>query len=199
MEIGIIGAGAIGQAVARQIVGAGEQVILSNRRGPQSLAGAVAELGPRARAGSVAEAAAAEVVVLAVQWQHLGEAVADLPPWAGRIVIDATNPVIQPGFRVAELDGRGSSQVVADLLPGARLVKAFNTLTPAVLARDAREAGGQRVIFLSGDDTGARAAVAELVGRMGFSPIDLGGLASGGRLQQFPGGPLPALNLIRLP
>lgn len=60
----------------------------------EDIAAAVAELGPRARAGSVAEAAAAEVVVLAVQWQHLAEAVADLPPWAGRIVIDATNPVI---------------------------------------------------------------------------------------------------------
>lgn len=100
---------------------------------------------------------------------------------------------------MAELDGRGSSEVVADLVPGARLVKAFNTLTPAVLARDAREAGGRRVVFYSGDEAGAQAAEGELIGRMGFFPVDLGGLATGWRLQQFPGGPLPALNPIRLP
>lgn len=202
MHIGIIGAGAIGQAVARQVVRAGLTVTLSNSRGPASLAGLVEQLveqlGPNARAGSVRDAAAADIVVLAVQWQQLRSALADMPAWDGRIVIDATNPIIQPGFRLAELGGRSSSEVVAELLPGARLVKAFNTLPPAVLASDARQAGGRRVIFMSGDDAAAKSSVGQLLDRLGFAGIDLGSLALGGKLQQFPGGPLPTLNLIRL-
>ena len=79
------------------------------------------------------------------------------------------------------------------------MVKAFNTLTPAVLGADPREAGGLRVIFLAGDDMLAKSEVERLIDRMGFFPIDLGGLTACGRLQQFPGGPLPTLNLIKLP
>ena len=100
METGIIGAGAIGQAIALQAVRAGLNVTLSNRRGPESLAGVVEQLGPNARAGSVREAAAADIVVLAVNWQQLPDALADLPAWNGRIVVDATNPIVQPGFLV---------------------------------------------------------------------------------------------------
>ncbi len=199
METGIIGAGAIGQAIALQAVRAGLNVTLSNRRGPESLAGVVEQLGPNARAGSVREAAAADIVVLAVNWQQLPDALADLPAWNGRIVVDATNPIVQPGFRVAELGGRTSSEVVAELVPGARLVKAFNTLPIAVLASDPQPAGGRRVIFLSGDDQDANTSVARFVERLGFAAVDLGSLATGGRLQQFPGGPLPTLNLVKLP
>lgn len=199
MEIGIIGAGAIAQAFARQAIQAGHTVILSNRRGPDSLTEVIGRLGPRARADHVAAAAAAELVVLSVPWQQLAEAVAGLPDWGGRIVIDTTNPVIQPGFRLAELGGKTSSEVVAGLLPGARLVKAFNTLPSALLVADPQEAGGRRVVFLSGDDAGAKAEVGRLIDDLGFTGIDLGSLADGGRLQQFPGGPLPVLNLIRLP
>jgi predicted dinucleotide-binding enzyme len=100
---------------------------------------------------------------------------------------------------VADLGGRTSSEVVAEQAPGARLVKAFNTLPPPVLAADPRQAGGARVIFLSGDDGAAKTTVRALLQRLGFAAVDLGGLVSGGRLQQFPGGPLPALNLIKLP
>ena len=198
MNIGIIGAGAIAQAIAQQIVRAGLRVTLSNRRGGDSLREITQQLGPHAKAGSVQEAAAADIVILAVQWQQIPDAVKDLPQWNNRIVIDTTNPIIQPGFRIAELGGRSSSEVVADLLPGARLVKSLNTLTPPVLAKDTREAGGQRVMWLSGDDADAKATVAGLLSRFGFAPIDLGALATGGRLQQFPGGPLPTLNLVKL-
>ena len=93
--------------------------------------------------------------------------------------------------------GRTSSEVVADLVPGARLVKAFNTLSPTVLGADPRTPAGRRVIFLSGNDAGANDRVGRLVERAGWAPVDLGALASGGRLRQFPGGPLPTLNLIR--
>lgn len=197
MKIGIIGAGAIGQAYARQFARAGHHIILSNSRGPASLTDAVRELGAGAKAGTLSEAAAADIVLLAITWQQLPLALTSLPAWNGRIVIDATNPIL-PGFVIAELNGRTSSEVVASLVPGARLVKAGNTLPTALAAADPREAGGNRVLFVSGDDADAKAQVAALFEQAGFAPVDLGGLVSGGRLQQFPGGPLPALNLIKL-
>ena len=89
-------------------------------------------------------------------------------------------------------------QIVADLVPGARLVKAANTLGANVLGADPHDAGGRRVIFLSGDDALAKAAVVELFDAAGFFPIDLGDLVTGGRMQQL-GDPLPSHNLVRLP
>jgi predicted dinucleotide-binding enzyme len=198
MNIGIIGAGGIATAFAQQVLKAGHQVTLSNSRGPESLAGVVRELGAGARAGTRQQAAEAEIVLVAVPWQQLPAALADLPPWAGRIVIDANNPVLQPGFRLAELGGRNSSQVFADLVPGARVVKAVNTLPVAVLAADPQQSGGKRVLFVSGDEAAAKAEVVRLLQALGFATIDLGPLAVGGVLQQFPGGPLPALNLLQL-
>jgi len=106
MNIGLIGAGAIGQAFARQALKAGCEVVISNSRGPESLAELVRKLGPGAKAGTPQQAAQAEIVVVAVPWQHLQNALADLPPWEGRIVVDTTNPVVMPGFRVADLGGR---------------------------------------------------------------------------------------------
>lgn len=194
----LFGAGNIGQAIARQMVRAGRTVIISNSRGPTSLASVVRELGSKVAAGTVQQAAAAEIVALAVPWNHLPSALAGLPPWDGRIVIDATNPLSMPELKVADLGGKTSSEVVADLVPGARVVKAFNTLTPELLGSDPREAGGRRVNFFSGDDPAAKKEVARLLQDAGFAGIDLGGLVTGGKLQQFPGGPLPTLNLIKL-
>jgi predicted dinucleotide-binding enzyme len=198
MTIGIIGAGGIGQAFAAHAVHAGYDVLLSNSRGPESLSAVARELGGKARATTRQEAAQASVVVVAVQWQQLGSALADLPAWNGRIVIDATNPVEMPDFRLANLGGRTSSEIVAAMTPGARVVKTANTLQRAVLASDPHHAGGRRVLFMSGDDAEAKAVVGEMLSAMGFASIDLGGLAVGGPLQQFPGGPLPNQNLIKL-
>jgi hypothetical protein len=198
MKFGIIGAGGIGQALAHQLLQAGYQVTLSNSRGPESLAAVVRELGSRVRAGTREEAALADVVVLAVPWQQIRAALSGLPAWNGRILIDATNPVVQPGYRLADLDGSTSSEIVSTLAPGARVVKAANTLPVAVLSADPRQAGGRRVIFLSGNDSAAKADVSSIFERVGFATIDLGALATGGRLQQFPGGVLPTLNLIKL-
>lgn len=195
--VGIIGAGAIGQAFARQLVNAGIDVILSNSRGPDSLAAVVDGLGPHASAGTPRQAAEADLVFVSVNWSRLEEALAGID-WNGRIVIDANNPVLLPGYRLAELGGRNSSQVFAGLVPGARVVKAFNTLLASVLASDPRQGGGRRVVFQSGDDGAAKAVVAGLIERLGFAGIDLGSLAVGGALQQFPGGVLPAVNLVRL-
>jgi predicted dinucleotide-binding enzyme len=198
MNIGIVGAGGIGQAFAKHVARAGYEVIVSNSRGPESLKGLVAQLGPRAKAGTRFEAALADVVVLAVQWSHLRDATTDLPPWNGRILIDATNPVLLPDFRIADLGGRTSSEIVAALAPGARVVKVANTLLTALLGADPRQAGGRRVLFMSSDDASAKAQVTGILERVGFATVDLGGLVAGGKLQQFPGGPLPNLNLIKL-
>ena len=97
----------------------------------------------------------------------------------------------------ATLYGWTSSQVLADLVPGARVVKAANTLGAAVLGSDPHEAGGRRVIFLSGDDAEAKSEVSAPFEDAGLVAIDLGGLVSGGALQQL-GGPLAGVNLIKL-
>jgi 8-hydroxy-5-deazaflavin:NADPH oxidoreductase len=142
MNIGIIGAGDIGQAFAGQVVKAGYEVIVSNSRGPESLTGVVHQLGPLAKAGVRQEAAQADVVVLAVPWSALGAALSDLPAWSGRILIDATNPVVQPGFRLADLNGSTSSEIVASLVPGARVVKGGKYLGQCL--GDSRSEAGRR-------------------------------------------------------
>ena len=197
MKIGILGAGGIGQAFASQVAKAGYDVIVSNSRGPETLQDFVSRFGRNVKAGMREEAARAEVVVLAAQWQQVPGALADLPAWNGRILIDATNPVVMPDFRLADLGGRTSSEVVASLAPGARVVKTANTLPPPVLGSDPKQPGGHRVLFLSGDDAAAKADVAAILEKVGFAPVDLGTLAIGGKLQQFPGGPLPGLNLSK--
>ena len=196
--VGILGAGGIGQAFAGHMAKAGYDVILSNSRGPESLAEAVSRMGPRARAGTREQAAASDIVFLSVPWSEVPSALADLRPWNNRILIDATNPVLQPGFRLAELGGRNSSQAVAAAAPGARVVKTANTLLRSVLASDPQENEGRRVLFVSGDDSGANTVVSQMLQKAGFAVIDLGSLSVGGYLQQFPGGPLATLNLVKL-
>jgi len=137
---------------------------------------------------TVPEAAAAGIVAIAVPWSSVPTAVSGLQ-WHGQTVIDATNAWD------AELGGRTSSELVADLVPGARLVKAANTLWAEVLGADPHEAGGRRVIFLSGDDAAAKASVVELFDAAGFFVIDVGDLVTGGRMQQ-QGGPVAALMVV---
>ena len=108
------------------------------------------------------------------------------------------SPIEAPLFKPVDLKGRVSSEIVAELVPGARLVKAFNHLRAEVLAADPRADGGRRVLFYSGDDNATKAEVAALIDRIGFAGIDLGSLAIGGKLAQFPGGPLPNQNLIKI-
>jgi len=152
----------------------------------------VAVLGDGASAGTVADAAAARIMVIAVPWASVPDALAGLQ-WNGQIVVDATND-----FDPSDLDGRTSSEVVVDLVGGAPVVKAANTLGAAVLGADPHEAGGQRVLFLSGDDLDAKAEVSALFQDAGFFTIDLGDLITGGEMQQI-GAPLAGANLIRLP
>ncbi len=195
--IGIIGAGHAGQAFARVAQRAGCEVVIANGRGPQSLAAVVEALGTGVSAGTADEAAAALVVVIAVPWASVPEAVASLA-WEGKIVVDQTNAFLLPEMKLADLGGRSSSEIVAELVEGARVVKAANTLAAELLGSDPDVAGGRRVLFLSGDDGAAKAVVADLFEGAGFFPIDLGDLVIGGRMQQA-GGPLAGVNLVRLP
>jgi predicted dinucleotide-binding enzyme len=190
--VGIIGAGRIGQAMARTAQRAGRPVVIANSRGPETLTAVVSALGEGVSAGTVEQAAALGIVVLGVPWPRVPNAVQGLE-WYGQCVIDATND-----FDPRDLNGRTSSELTADLVAPARVVKTANTLTAAVLASDPHEVGGQRVIFLSGDDDDAKAEVIALFQDAGFFAIDLGGLRRGGEMQQV-GGPLAGVNLVRLP
>ena len=190
-DVGIIGAGRIGQAMARTALRAGRSVAIANSRGPGSLTSVVSALGDGVSAATVQQAAAAGIVVIGVPWPRVQQALEGLE-WSGQIVIDATND-----FAPNDLNGKTSSEVVAGLVRGASVVKAANTLGAAVLGSDPHEGGGQRVIFLSGDDGDAKAEVISLFEDAGFSTIDLGALITGGAMQQL-GAPLAGVNLIRL-
>jgi 8-hydroxy-5-deazaflavin:NADPH oxidoreductase len=191
--VGIIGAGRIGQTMARIARRAGRQVVISNSHGPESLTSLVQELGAGVSAGTVQDAAGADIVVIAVMWPDVPQAVDGLA-WEGRIVLDPTNDFDASDLR----DGETSSEVVAKLVAPARVVKAANTLGADVLGSDPQQAGGQRVLFMSGDDADAKTAVGELLQDAGFSVIDLGELHAGGLMHQVHA-PLAGNNLIRLP
>ena len=197
-SFGIIGSGNIGQTVARHLLKAGFPVILSNSRGADSLKETVSSLGTGAKAGSIQDAVKADIVLLSLPWSEI-PSLSGVIDWNNKIVIDATNHFISfaPEYKVADLKGKSSSQVVAELLPGARLVKAFNTLYFKILAEDPGQAGGKRVLFVSGDDASSKTEVMEIIKSLGFAAVDLGDLANGSKLQQAKGA-LSSLNLIQL-
>jgi 8-hydroxy-5-deazaflavin:NADPH oxidoreductase len=198
MTIGIIGAGSIGATFARKLAQADIPAILSNGRGPDSLADLVAEIGGAVRAGTRNEAAAQDMVLVAVNWSKLPDALGGLPDFGGRIVIDANNPIVAPPFKLAELHGQPSTEVFADYVPGARVVKAFNHLPAKLLAEDPHTLGGQRVLFFAGANAPAKVEVAALIDKLGFFGVDLGQVNEGGRAINVPGGALTIQNLIRL-
>jgi 8-hydroxy-5-deazaflavin:NADPH oxidoreductase len=197
MTYSIIGSGNIGSAVARQFARKGIDVAIANTRGVGSLASLVKELGRHIIPQTLEAALKAEIVILAAPFTAVAGIARAGNDWKGKIVIDATNAIDFPAFKPTDLGGRPSSEVVAENLRGARLVKAFNTLPAAVLAADPTEHGGHRVLFVSGNDAEANSKVAALVEILGFAAITLGKLAEGGLLQQF-GGPLTLQNLVKL-
>lgn len=213
MTIGIIGAGALGSNFARALAKSGISATISNSRGPGSLASLVAELGASIKAGTVQEAASADIVLLAVRWIDAGKVLRGLPAWNGRIVIDGTNPVefINPaspeandprnplaayGIKAVDLGGKHSSQIIRQFVPGARVVKAFNHLNVNALQQP-EVAGGKRVLFYSGDDAAAKGQVREIIEASGFFPVDLGALDVGGPLASLHGA-LSAHNFVHI-
>ena len=184
--IGIIGAGNIGQAFARALARHGMEATISNSRGPGSLGALVKELGSTITAGTREEAAARDIVLVAVNWSKLPAALAGLPDWNGRIVIDANNPIEAPLFKPVELNGRASSEVFADLVPDARVVKAFNHIYASQLTTDGRPAGtpNRRALAIAGDDPEAKRVVTQLLDQFGFDTVDAGPLREGWRIQR---------------
>ena len=185
MNIGIIGSGNIGANAAKLFVQAGHDVAVSNSRGPESLQDLADEIGSKARAATVEEAADfGEVVLVAIPF--FARDTLPVEALDGKIVLDATN--YYPG-RDGEIDfdGLTSSELLAENIPGARLVKAFNTMYYETLANEGRPENGDRlVLFVAGDDEDAKKTVSGLIGEIGFEPVDTGSLREGGR-KQHPG------------
>ena len=194
MNYSIIGSGHAGKALALRFARSGVPVTIANSRGPESLVALALELGPAVIAGSLQDALAADIIILAVPFaahQALARTIAD---WHGKIVIDAMN------FRepsLAPLGGLQSSDFVARSLPGAKVVKTFNQLPAALLASDPHGSGGRRVMFVAGNYDDANSEVASLVGSLGFAAITLGRVDEGGNLLRFRG-PLVLHNFIKL-
>jgi len=176
MRIGVIGPGRIGGNCARQALKAGHEVVLSFSRDPARLEALAGELGPNARAGTPREAVeSTEVVVFAVPWDAIDEALAQAGPLDGRIVIDTTNQYGQTAMPPA---GQTAAQFNAQRMPGARYTKSFNTLTSAFQAEAADRTGDERVVqWICGDDADAKSVVSDLIDAMGYQPVDLGGTA----------------------
>ncbi len=214
MKIGIIGSGALGSNVARALAKKGLSATIATRSGPASLAPLVVELGSIITAGTIEQAASQDIVVVAVPWVALESLLGSLPAWNNRIVIDATNPVLfldpdsadakdssNPlaayGIKAVDLGDTYSSAVFRTLVPGARVVKAFNHLDANALVQP-EVSGGQRTLFYSGDDAAAKTEVRTLLETIGYFAVDLGTLDVGGPLMQLPFGALAMNEFVKL-
>jgi len=185
--IGLIGAGKIGSQVARLAVRNGYNVVISNSRGPQTLTALVAELGPRARAGTPTEAAAAgDIVVVTVPLKsYLAVPVA---PLAGKVVIDTNNYYPERDGHIAALDSESTttSELLQARLPTSKVVKAFNHIYAAALTTDGQAHGtsNRRALAIAGNDAQAKAIVAKLIDEFGFDTVDVGPLSESWRIQR---------------
>ncbi len=185
--IGLIGAGHIGSQVARLAVAAGHDVVISNSRGPETLSSLVAELGPKAGAATVLEAAkAGDIVVVSVPLKNYKAVPAE--PLEGKIVIDTNNYYPQRDGHIAELDDESTttSELLQAHLPGSKVVKAFNHIYAAELTTHGQPAGtkGRRALVIAGDDAEAKAVVTRLLDQFGFDAVDAGPLKEGWRIQR---------------
>ncbi|MCA8274788.1 NADPH-dependent F420 reductase [Burkholderia sp. AU30280] len=178
MRYAIIGFGKIGRALARAFARHGIEVAVATTRDPASFAADAAAIGPTIVPTTLAEAVKADILFLAVRFESHPAVAQALADWTGKTVIDAMNTQAP----LDELDGLPSSAFVAKAFAGARLVKGFNHLVAAVLDQDPAVHGGRRVVFLASDDDGAAAEVGALAEKLGFAPIQLGGLSKGGWL-----------------
>lgn len=185
--IGLIGAGHIGSQLARLGVANGYNVVISNSRGPGTLAPLVAELGPRARAATPAEAAkAGDMVVVTIPLKNYRSV--PVEPLAGKIVIDTNNYYPQRDGHISELDNESTttSELLQAHLPASKVVKAFNHIHAAELTTDGRPPGtrNRRALVIAGDDRAAKAEVARLIDQFGFDTVDAGPLSEGWRIQR---------------
>jgi predicted dinucleotide-binding enzyme len=181
MTYAIIGAGAVGQALAKMFARKGIEVAMASARAPEALAPLAKTIGPALIPRSLEDAVKADILLLAVPfWAHRDVAKA-AKEWAGKVIVDVTNAY---GVSPKELGDLPSSVVIARAFGAAALVKAFNHLPAGVLAEDPSSNGGRRVVFLSSDQATAIPVAAALVEQLGYAPVNLGGLAEGGLLVQ---------------
>lgn len=198
-SVGFIGSGEVARALASHAINAGFRVLISNSRGPATLAEVVSALGEGAHAVTVREAAGADLVIVAIPFLRVPELVDVVPDWSGRIVIDATNQFAQyeptyAGF--VDLGDETGSEWVARHLSGATVIKAFNAMFASYIKVDPHHAEGTQIVFYAGDDNAARTAVADFVERLGFAPVSVGDLSNGGKLMQL-GGSLSGVHALR--
>jgi predicted dinucleotide-binding enzyme len=185
--IGLIGAGHIGSQLARLAVKHGYDVVISNSRGPETLAPLVAELGPHARAATPKEAAAAgDIVVVTIPLKAIGDV--PVAPLRGKIVIDTNNYYPQRDGHIPELDNESTTtaELLQRHLPESKVVKAFNHIYAAELTTHGQPKGtpGRRALVVAGDDPEAKRVVSEMIDRFGFDVVDAGPLAEGWRIQR---------------
>jgi predicted dinucleotide-binding enzyme len=191
VNIGILGSGKIGGNAARLFAQVGHHVRIANSRGPQSLQTLVAEIGPNAEATTGQEAVdQSDVILIAVPWTKREEALGELDGWDDKIVVDAMNPYTED-FEIEDLGSKTSTEFTRALVPGARVVKAFNTVYYKRLGSEGKPKGAKDrlAIPVASDDPAAKAVVMDLVDQVGFDPVDAGELIEGGRKQQ-PGSPI---------
>ena len=196
MTYAIIGAGLVGTTLARFFAAKNIPVLIANSRGPKTLGELTATLGAGIKAVTVDEAVKADVILVAVGALAFKEIGALLQDWSGKIVVDVTNGfMLPPEVQQAEYNGRLTSEVNAQRVAGAKLVKAFNQLPMKVLSSPV-PVGGKRVVFIASDHDDASAKVAHLAEELGFAPIEIGKISEGGRLIQAPNA-LVFQNLIK--
>lgn len=199
--IGLIGAGNIGSQLARLSVANGYDVVISNSRGPETLRDLIEELGPRARATTATETAAAgDLVVVTIPLNQIDTLpVAEL---AGKVVIDTNNYYPGRDGNIAALDEESTTtaELLQDRLSASNIVKAFNHIYAADLTTDGQPAGSdnRRALVIAGDDTAASATVTALLDEFGFDTVNLGPLAEGWRIQRDTPGYGPRLNATEL-
>jgi predicted dinucleotide-binding enzyme len=185
--IGLIGAGHIGSQIARLAVANGYNVVISNSRGPQTLSALVNELGAKAKAGSVLEAAAeGDIVVVTIPLKNYRQV--PVEPLAGKVVIDTNNYYPERDGHIRELDDESTttSELLQAHLPKARVVKAFNHIYAAEITAHGQPAGSKnrRALVIAGDDPAAKETVTQLLDQFGFDTVDAGPLKEGWRIQR---------------
>ena len=185
--IGLIGAGHIGSQIARLAVANGYNVVISNSRGPETLSGLVAELGAKARAATVVEAArSGDIVVVTIPLKDYRTV--PVEPLAGKIVIDTNNYYPERDGHIPELDNESTttSELLQKHLPASKVVKAFNHIYAAELTTHGQPAGtkNRRALVIAGDDRDAKATVTHLLDQFGFDTVDAGPLKEGWRIQR---------------
>ncbi|GAB3041641.1 NADPH-dependent F420 reductase [Spirosoma pulveris] len=197
--IGIIGSGHIGLGLATHLAKTNYPVLITNSRGPASLTEVVTSIGGSLTAADLSQTIArADVLFIAVPWTQLPDLASQLQGYSGKILVDATNNIVSVSpFRLADTGGKPTGEYVASIFPAQRVVKAFNTLPAATLAKPSQTSLGHSVIIMSGDDAEAKSTVADITRAMGFESVDLGSFSQGGHLQDV-GGALSGIELIKV-